>query len=153
MRSWQSLTSQVIDTPELSVQDRLVVNHRPHYRKEIPMSDLIERYLACWNETEPATRRALIEQVWAAEADYIDPVAEAHGHDAIDATIGAVQAQFPGLVFTPLGTADSHHRQTRFAWGLGPAGDEPIVTGFDVAVTDEDNRITTVLGFLDKVPG
>ncbi|MGH8862139.1 MAG: nuclear transport factor 2 family protein, partial [Jatrophihabitantaceae bacterium] len=40
----------------------------------------------------------------------------------------------------------------RFAWGLGPAGAEPIVEGFDVVVLDGDDRIATVLGFLDKVP-
>jgi hypothetical protein len=48
---------------------------------------------------------------------------------------------------------DSHHRQARFSWGLGPEGAEPIVVGFDVAVAGDDGRLTTVLGFLDKVPG
>ncbi|MDT4973865.1 MAG: hypothetical protein QOG22_4008 [Pseudonocardiales bacterium] len=116
------------------------------------MNDLIERYLACWNETEPAARRKLIDDLWAEDASYIDPMAQAHGRDAIDATIAAVQGQFPGLVFTPVGSVDAHHRQARFTWGLGPAGVEPIVIGFDVAVTDGDGRLTTVLGFLDKVP-
>jgi hypothetical protein len=116
------------------------------------MSDLIERYLACWNETDAATRRTLVDDLWAADAEYTDPLAEARGRDAIDATIGAVQAQFGGLVFTPVGAPDSHHNQTRFQWGLGPAGAEPIIVGFDVAVTDADGQITTVFGFLDKVP-
>jgi hypothetical protein len=84
---------------------------------------------------------------------YIDPLAEAHGRDAIEATIGAVQAQFPGFVFSLAGPVDAHHRQARFTWGLGPEGAEPLAVGFDVAVTDEDDRIVTVLGFLDKVPG
>jgi hypothetical protein len=30
---------------------------------------------------------------------------------------------------------------------------EPVVVGFDVAVTGDDGRLATVLGFLDKVPG
>ncbi len=47
---------------------------------------------------------------------------------------------------------DAHHRQARFNWGLGPEGAEPVVIGFDVAVTGEDGRIVAVLGFLDKVP-
>ncbi|MCW2647542.1 MAG: hypothetical protein JWP07_3651 [Pseudonocardiales bacterium] len=116
------------------------------------MNDLIERYLACWNETEPTARRKLIDDLWAEDASYIDPMAQAHGRDAIDATIATVQGQFPGLVFTPVGSVDAHHRQARFTWGLGPEGVEPIVIGFDVAVTDGDGRLTTVLGFLDKVP-
>jgi hypothetical protein len=117
------------------------------------MNDVIARYLGCWNETDPAARRKLIDQAWTADARYIDPMADAAGRDAIDATIGAVQAQFPGFVFTLAGPVDAHHRQARFSWGLGPEGAEPLVVGFDVAVTDEDGRIATVLGFLDKVPG
>ena len=116
------------------------------------MTDLAERYLAVWNETEPAARRKLVDDLFAADASYIDPMAEAYGRAEIEATIGAVQAQFPGFVFTPVGSVDAHHRQARFSWGLGPEGSEPIIVGFDVAVTDEDGRITSVLGFLDRLP-
>ena len=116
------------------------------------MDDVITRYLACWNETDPAARRTLIEETWAEDASYIDPLAEARGRDAIDATIAAAQGQFAGYVFTLAGPVDAHHRQARFTWGLGPQGAEPLVLGFDVAVTDDDNKIRTVLGFLDKVP-
>ena len=117
------------------------------------MNDVVMRYLACWNETDPAARRKLIGDTWAADASYIDPLAEAHGQEAIDATIGVVQQQFPGLVFSLAGPVDAHHQQARFSWGLGPEGAEPLVLGFDVAVTDEDSKIVTVLGFLDKIPG
>ena len=65
----------------------------------------------------------------------------------------AAQAQFPGFVFTLAGPVDAHHRQARFTWGLGPDGAEPLIVGSDVAVTDDDGRLVTVLGFLDKVPG
>jgi len=117
------------------------------------MNDVIARYLDCWNETSPAARRKLIDEVWAADADYTDPLAQAHGRDAIDATSAAVQQQFPGFVFTLAGPVDAHHQQARFTWGLGPEGGEPLVIGFDVAVTGDDGKIKTVLGFLDKVPG
>src|SRR4051812_16178349 len=119
------------------------------------MSDLLENYLATWNETDPAARRALLETHWAAAATYTDPLADAAGIDAIEATIAAVQTQFPGWVFAPSGPADAHHQQARFTWTLGPAGTSGIeapVAGFDVVVTDADGRIRTVLGFLDRVP-
>jgi hypothetical protein len=57
------------------------------------MKDVVARYLDCWNETDPAARRKLIED-----------------------------------------------------------GGDSLVEGSDVAVTDADNKITTVPGFLDKVP-
>ena len=116
------------------------------------MTDLVERYLDCWNETDANARRTLIDELWAADAEYTDPMTAAHGRAEIDATISAVQSRFEGFVFRPVGSADSHHRQTRFGWGLGPVDAEPVVIGFDVAVTDEAGRITTVLGFLDRVP-
>lgn len=116
------------------------------------MTDLIKRYLACWNETDANTRRRLIDELWVADAEYVDPVVEARGRDEIAATIAAVQSQFDGFVFKQVGVADSHHHQTRFSWGLGPVDADPIVVGLDVAVTDEAGRITTVFGFLDQVP-
>jgi hypothetical protein len=116
------------------------------------MQDTIERYIESWNQTDPRTRRGVIAQLWAADASYTDPLAEAHGHDEIDQLIAGAQAQFPGLVFRLLGPVDAHHQQARFTWGLGPAGEEPVVVGFDVAVTGQDGRLTSVLGFLDKVP-
>jgi hypothetical protein len=117
------------------------------------MQDTIERYIASWNQTDPQARRSLIGELWAEDASYIDPLAEAHGREQIDQVIAGAQAQFPGLRFSLAGPVDAHHRQARFSWGLGPAGEEPLVVGFDVAVTGEDGRLTSVLGFLDKVPG
>jgi hypothetical protein len=115
-------------------------------------SDLIANYLAAWNEADPDARRSLIQRHWTDVPVYVDPMTEAQGAEAISATIGAVHDQFPGFVFTPVGDVDAHHNQARFHWGLGPAGAEPIVIGFDVVVTDDSGRIDRVLGFLDRVP-
>jgi hypothetical protein len=114
--------------------------------------ELVARYLETWNETDPAARRKAIDELWTEDGVYTDPIAVAAGRDAIDATIEAVQGQFGGLTFTLAGPVDAHHHIVRFTWHLGPAGEEPLVVGFDVAVLDEDGRIGSVYGFLDKVP-
>ncbi|MEZ0068679.1 hypothetical protein ABIA32_004713 [Streptacidiphilus sp. MAP12-20] len=116
------------------------------------LQDLAERYIAAWNETDPAARRKLVDETWAEDGSYTDPLVAAEGRDAIDATLGAVQTQFPGLVFRLGGPVDAHHDIARFTWELGPAGGEALVIGFDVLVADADGRIAQVLGFLDKVP-
>lgn len=116
------------------------------------MTDIRTRYLSCWNETDPVVRQRLLADSWTEGADYTDPMAVANGLEQIDATIAAVQAQFPDFVFTPVGEVDTHHQQARFSWGLGPANDEPVIVGSDVVVTGADGRIATVLGFLDTVP-
>jgi SnoaL-like domain len=119
------------------------------------MSDftqLAEQYVATWNETEPAARRALIDELWSADGRYIDPLAEVAGRDQIDAVIAAAQTQFAGMRFRLAGPVDAHHDQARFNWELGPDGTEALVVGFDVAQRDADGHLALVLGFLDKMP-
>lgn len=116
------------------------------------MTETINRYLNCWNETDATVRTALLADVFAQEVTYVDPLVDITGRAAMDATIAAVQAQFPGCTFTLLDAVDAHHAQVRFRWGLGPVAGEPIIEGFDVATFDDQGRITGVLGFLDKVP-
>ena len=117
------------------------------------MQNTIERYIASWNQTDPRSRRSLIAELWAQDASYTDPLADAHGREEIDGLIGAVQGQFPGLVFRLFGPVDANHNQARFTWPLGPSdGGEPVVIGFDVAVLDAAGQIASVHGFLDKVP-
>jgi SnoaL-like domain len=113
---------------------------------------LAERYIAIWNEADPVRRRRDIDDLWAPDGRYVDPLAVAEGRDAIDATIDAVQRQFPGMTFRLAGPVDGHHNQTRFTWELGPAGGEAPIAGFDVATTDHNGQLNQVLGFLDRVP-
>lgn len=116
------------------------------------MSTLVKRYIDTWNETDPAARRALIDELYTADAGYTDPLADARGRDQIDATVDGAQRQFAGLVFSLAGDVDAHHDTARFQWHLGaPGANEPLVIGFDVAVA-ENGRLRQVYGFLDKVP-
>jgi SnoaL-like domain len=112
------------------------------------IDELVTRYLATWNETDQETRRDAIDELWSADGVYTDPLVVAAGRDQIDATIGAVQSQFPGLAITLAGQVDAHHDVARFTWSLG----DDLVIGFDVLVTDTDGRISRVHGFLDKIP-
>ncbi|MFD0852247.1 nuclear transport factor 2 family protein, partial [Actinomadura adrarensis] len=82
-------------------------------------NDLVQRYLGVWNETDGATRQAMLEEVFAEDAVYTDPLVSVRGRAGLDATISAVQAQFGGLVFSLGGTVDAHHDIARFTWHLG----------------------------------
>src|SRR5215470_12844668 len=105
------------------------------------VTDLVKRYLAIWNQTQPAARRAAIEALYENECTYTDPIADVRGHDGID----------PGIVFELDGAVDGHHDQARFTWSAGFPGAPAAVVGFDVAVF-RDGRIQHVFGFLDKAP-
>lgn len=113
---------------------------------------VIHRYIAVWNERDTSRRRDLIARTWAEDARYVDPLVIAKGRDAIDATVAAAQAQFPGHVFRLAGLVDAHHCLARFTWELVPAdAGEAVVVGFDVAVL-ADGHLQSVYGFLDRVP-
>ncbi|ONI84096.1 polyketide cyclase [Actinosynnema sp. ALI-1.44] len=109
---------------------------------------IAQRYIDSWNETDPAKRRLIVEEVFTPDATYTDPLASVTGHEAIDQMLAAVQNQFAGMAFR-LGPVDGHHDVARFTWELG---DDAVVVGFDVIVL-ADGRIKHVHGFLDKVPG
>lgn len=113
---------------------------------------LAQRYLESWNITDAGQRRTAIEELWAPDGTYVDPLAEGHGYDAIDGIIAAVQSQFPDFRFRLAGPVDAHHNQARFQWELGPGEGVAPIVGFDVVVTDQTGRLSSVHGFLDRVP-
>lgn len=115
---------------------------------------LVDNYLAAWNETDPDARSKLISQIWADDGVYTDPMASVTGTAAIDQVIAGAQGQFAGLRFVRGDVLEAHHNIARFTWELVPEnGGEPIVVGFDVAAVDADDKITSVYGFIDKMPG
>ncbi|MCP2168918.1 nuclear transport factor 2 family protein [Goodfellowiella coeruleoviolacea] len=117
------------------------------------LNELVDRYLAVWNEPDPQARQQAIAGLWTEDGSYTDPLADVVGHEAIGAVIAGAREQFPGFVFTRAGAVDAHHNIARFTWELAPAdGGEALVVGFDVAVVAEDGRLRGIYGFLDKVP-
>ncbi|WP_238017062.1 nuclear transport factor 2 family protein [Dactylosporangium sp. AC04546] len=113
---------------------------------------LAERYIQIWNDTNPTTRRAAIDELFTEDATFVDPMAAVAGPAAIDGVIGAVQAQLPGYVLRLAGAVDGHHDQARFGWEGAQPGGAAEVAGFDVVTLAPDGRINRVLGFLDLVP-
>lgn len=116
------------------------------------ITPVIDRYIAVWNESDASRRRDLIAQTWTEDAHYVDPLVNAEGRDAIDATVAAAQAQFPGHVFRLAGPIDTHHNLARFTWELVPeGGNDAVAIGFDVALL-ADGQLQDVYGFLDFIP-
>jgi len=94
------------------------------------LTSIVDEYLAIWNETDAEDRRQKIEQLWAADGTYTDPLAAASGRDSFSQLIGAAQQQFAGLQFVRGATYDEHHSIVRFTWDLVPAaGAEPVAIG------------------------
>jgi SnoaL-like domain len=114
-------------------------------------TDLIDRYIAVWNETDAERRRDLIARTWTEDSTYIDPLMRGEGRGGIDAMTHAVQAQFPGLLFRRTSDVDAYNDRVRFSWELGPEGGPALAGGVDFGVVVGD-RLQTITGFLDFAP-
>src|SRR3984885_433992 len=128
--------------------------HRVRQTKEPHMNtltDLIDRYIATWNEADGGRRRDLIAQTWGEGASYLDPMLQGEGREGIDTMIVGVQEKFPGHRFRRTGEVESHHDRVRFTWELAPEGGNAVVSGTDFGVVAPDNRLATITGFFDHV--
>jgi len=114
-------------------------------------TDLIDRYIAMWNETDGAKRRALIDGIWVEGARYLDPMLEGEGRQGIDAMVAGVHAKFPGHKFARTSAVNAHHDRVAFGWALAPEGGAPVVTGTDYGVLAGD-KLQAITGFFDPPP-
>ena len=95
-------------------------------------------------------RRAL-SALWAADGVFADPHGRYVGHAAISGAVSKLHERFPSFVFTPIGSPQTFFDVGRQAWGHGPAGQPPTVTGLDVIIA-QHGRIVALYAFIDT-PG
>jgi SnoaL-like domain len=117
------------------------------------IESIIEKYVASWNETDPARRQSALAASCATDAHYRDPVMASDGQAGLDAMLAGVQAKFPGFVLRRISKVDSHNDAVRFAWSLGPAAGPSVVEGVDFATLSTDGKLANIVGFIDKMPG
>jgi hypothetical protein len=115
------------------------------------VTTVVDRYIAAWNEGDPAERQALVGATFTEDADYVDPLMSGSGIEGIDAMIGAAQQQFPGHRFALAEGPDAHHDRVRFAWHLVAGDGSRVATGIDFATVATDGRLRSVTGFLEPV--
>jgi hypothetical protein len=114
--------------------------------------DLVDTYFAMWREADPAARRPLIEQAFTSEGRHVDPLADARGHDELDAMIGNVHAHYPDFRMERTTGIDQHGDQLRFGWTLDAADGTPVVAGVDIGELGVDGRLTRIAGFWGDLP-
>lgn len=115
------------------------------------IQQLVDGYIAIWNETDEAKRQKLIEQIWTPNASYVDPLAQVAGYDGINALIAGVHAQFPGSKFRRTGAIDAHHNCVRFGWEMAFQGQSAFAGGIDIGHI-ENEKLQSIVSFLDFAP-
>ena len=109
-------------------------------------SEIVDIYVAAWNEPDEGKRRQLLERAWTDEGTYTDPQSSAAGRDAFVALIGAFRQRFQGTRIELNSNVDEHHGLLRFAWSIVGSGG-PVIEGMDFGELAEDGRLRRIVGF------
>ncbi len=116
------------------------------------VADIVDTYLAMWNEEDPGRRAAHIQAAWVDDGRYVDPIQEAVGHDALDAMVVGIHQQLPRHRFTRTSGVDVHHDELRFGWQLAAPDGTVAVAGVDVGSVAADGRLRRITGFFGPLP-
>jgi hypothetical protein len=135
-------------------------------------SELVDRYIALWNEPDAATRRRLVREVWApggrqvleppeavrdaaTAVGFPPPALEAAGYDELDARVTTAYREFvaPGtFTFRSAGNVAALEGVVKFNWLMVPVGGgEPAGVGLDVLVLAEDGRVAVDHQFIEDL--
>ena len=112
-------------------------------------AELLERMVqGVFNEPDAQRRAAVIAEVFAEDAVFVDGERTSNGRDELAATVTELLAQGPGLVFSPAGEFRGVGDLGMRSWRLGPPGGETVLGGLDV-VQVVDGRIARLWTMLD----
>ena len=116
------------------------------------LNEIVAAYGAAWNETDEGTRRKLLEQSWADDAIYQDPMGRAEGRDALVAHIGGFHEMMPGNTISNTSGVDAHGSVFRFSWEMRDATGAVAMEGMDFGEVASDGRLKAITGFFGPFP-
>jgi hypothetical protein len=116
------------------------------------LNEIVAAYGASWNEPDEAKRRKLLEQAWADDAVYQDPMGRAEGRDALVAHIGGFHQMMPGNTIEMASGVDTYGTAFRFAWEMRDADGNVAVEGIDFGTIAPDGRVASITGFFGPFP-
>ena len=113
-------------------------------------STLILRNLRdVFGETNPARRRAVIDDIYNEDGVFYDPNSGAHrGRDEIDRIAGVIKATHPDFQYQPIAPPEELGDCARVRWVSGSPGKPPAYAGTDFLIA-RDGKIAAVYLFFD----
>jgi hypothetical protein len=119
------------------------------------LPEIVQTYVAAWQERDPAKRLALIDEIFTEDGTYTDgfpdqpPVV---GQRAVAQYIGGMQPASPAEYYEPAAwtATDFHHDRIRMRWRLCDANGDVQLIGADIAALDADGRIREIAGFFHE---
>src|SRR5258706_15626450 len=94
------------------------------------ISILLRRNLDVFDESDPAHRRALIDEIFTEDCVFCDPNKGIYrGRDEIDPVAGAIKAAPPDFQYQPIAGPDLPGECGRAQPGTGPPAEGPAYAG------------------------
>ncbi|MEO7548602.1 MAG: hypothetical protein ABIT82_09280 [Ramlibacter sp.] len=124
-------------------------------------AQLIGQYIAMWHEPDATRRRAIVEQLWAPDAENFTRTFTVRGLEQIVQRVDKAHAEWVArrdFVFRPqtgtdAGNTDSHNHLIKFHWEMLPrAGGALEARGLDILVLDEAGKIRSLYQFAEPLP-
>jgi len=107
-------------------------------------NDLVDRYVAMWNEPDPAIRHAQIAQLWSREGVLIHGTSVSEGHVAIEAEAARMFDAHvaKGQLALSENNTHAHHGLVKFRWKLAGSDNGVASAAWsNLLVLDEFGRI------------
>jgi hypothetical protein len=116
------------------------------------INEAVATYGAAWNETDEGKRRKLLEQSWADDAIYQDPMGRAEGREALVAHIAGFQQMMAGNTIEATSGVDTYGGVFRFSWVMRDASGNVALEGMDFGEIASDGRVQSISGFFGPFP-
>jgi hypothetical protein len=118
-------------------------------------NELVDRYLAVWNEPHADTRRSRIAELWAPDGAYINETAARTGQSAIEGETARVynETAAKDSALSPAKHSQAHHEVVSLTWHIrAKDSGELRAAGSDLLILDEGGRIRFDYRY-DEPPG
>jgi hypothetical protein len=119
---------------------------------KISAQQLAERYVAAWNEPDPAARRDAIAQLWLPDGVHYVTTREARGYAALEQRIVGSHdknVRDAGFMFRAVKNAQALRDVVTFNWEMiRPPTGEVLAVGLEFLHVDADGRIVTDFQFI-----
>ena len=114
------------------------------------MEEAIENYVLAWNTGDGVSRKALLDKCFSVKGTYVDEHVPAPVHDlnGMLEVINTFRSRLPHKIVLKA-APQIHNHVFRLRWSL-QIGDEKLSEGEFVGTVDENVKISSVIGFLDR---
>jgi len=119
-------------------------------------TSLAERYVALWNQTDAALRRAEIEKLWTPEGEHFVRTLQARGYEELERRVTGSHeknVRDGGYLFRLAGGVQALRDTLMFHWDMVPAGTTQVAAlGLQFLKLAPDGRIAADYQFILPTP-